>query len=139
MGLDMGSRTIGVALSDESGTLAFPLTTIKRKGVGEDLAVLLELVDAHRVQTVVVGMPLHMSGEIGLRARRVMVFVEALRKRWTGRIETWDERLSTREAERVLLEADLSREKRRRVVDKMAASVILQGYLAARGSNLPVE
>lgn len=135
----MGSRTIGVALSDESGTLAFPLTTIKRKGVGEDLAVLLELVDAHRVQTVVVGMPLHMSGEIGLRARRVMVFVEALRKRWTGRIETWDERLSTREAERVLLEADLSREKRRRVVDKMAASVILQGYLAARGSNLPVE
>ena len=135
----MGSRTIGLAMSDESGTVAFPLTTIRRKGVREDLDVLMELLDAHGVQTVVVGMPLHMSGEMGLRCRRVMAFVEALKKKWTGRIETWDERLSTRAAERVLLEADLSREKRKRVVDKIAASVILQGYLAARGSNPQVE
>lgn len=139
MGLDMGSRTIGVAMSDEEGSMAFPLVTLTRKGTEADVSSLLELVDLHNVGTVVFGMPLHMSGEVGQSARRVKMFMEALRRRWTGRIEIWDERLSTTAAERVLLEADVSRKKRKQVVDKLAASVILQGYLAAHRPNHQME
>lgn len=131
MGLDVGSRTIGVALSDESATLASPLVTLERAGTEADTAQLLELIEEHSVEEVVVGMPLNMSGAVGHRARRVMVLVEALKKKWTGLIATWDERLSTAAAQRALLEADLSRKKRKLMVDKVAAAVILEGYLGA--------
>lgn len=131
MGLDVGSRTIGVALSDESATLASPLVTLKRQGTEADTNQLVELIEKHSVEEVVVGLPLNMSGAFGHRARRVMVLVEALKKKWTGLIETWDERLSTVAAQRALLEANLSRKKRKMVVDKVAAAVILEGYLGA--------
>lgn len=129
MGLDVGSRTIGVALSDETAVLASPLVTLRREGLEADLDRLLEIIKRNDVGEVVVGLPLNMNGALGHRARRVMVLVEALRNRWTGRVETWDERLSTKAAQRALLEADMSRKRRKQVVDKVAASVILQGYL----------
>jgi putative Holliday junction resolvase len=129
MGLDVGSRTIGVALSDELKVVANGLVTLKRKGTVKDVGALLVLIEEHEVDKVVVGLPLEMSGRLGHRARRVLVLVKALEERWKGRVETWDERLSTKAAERALLEADLSRRKRKDVVDQVAAAIILQGYL----------
>ncbi len=132
MGLDVGTQTIGVALSDETGTIAGPLTTVRRKALEKDLAQIVELAARHEVGLIVVGMPLEMSGRVGRSARWVLGFVEALKNAWTGSVEIWDERLSTVAAERMLLEADLRRSHRKRVVDQVAAAVILQNFLDNR-------
>lgn len=132
MGLDVGTRTIGVALSDETGTIAGPLTTLRRKALDRDLAEVVALARRHEVGLIVVGMPLEMSGRAGRSAKWVQGFVEALRKAWTGTVEMWDERLSTVAAERMLLEANLRRSHRKRVVDQVAATVILQNFLDSR-------
>ena len=129
MGLDVGSRTIGVALSDELRLIATGLTTLTRRGMARDIEALSELIETHEVSEVVIGLPLKLGGDEGKSARRAQVLAEALKKRWTGPVEMWDERLTTTAAERVLLEADLSRRKRKKVVDKVAAVLILQGYL----------
>lgn len=132
MGLDVGSRTIGVALSDETGKVATGLSTIKRQGTNPDVRALQEIIQAHQVAVVVFGLPLEMSGQVGHRARRVLVLLDALAEAWPGSIERWDERLSTVAANRALLEADMSRRKRRKVVDQVAATLILQSYLDSR-------
>jgi putative Holliday junction resolvase len=132
MGLDVGSRTIGVALSDESASVAGGLLTLKRKGTAADVKALQALIRDHAVEKVVVGLPVEMSGRIGHRARRVLVLIRALEEKWTGPIETWDERLSTVAAERTLIQADLGRGQRRKVIDKVAATLILQTYLDAQ-------
>ena len=129
MGLDVGDRTIGVALSDELGWTAQPFTTLRRKRLDVDLDGLRRIGLQYGVSAVVVGMPLSMNGMAGSRARRVQTFASALEGALEVRVVFWDERLSTVAAERVLLQADLSRTKRREHVDKVAAAIILQGYL----------
>lgn len=126
-------KTIGLALTDELGMAAHGLQVIARRGTAADVAAVAAEVAKHGVSDVVVGIPFELSGREGPRARRVRVFWDALRAHLTG-VE-WheqDERFSTRMAERVLLEADLSRQKRKRVIDQQAAAVILQGWLDAR-------
>ncbi len=129
MGLDVGDRTIGVALSDEMGWTAQPHTTVRRKQLALDLDRLRCIAEEGRVSTVVVGMPLPMSGIPGSRARRVKNFASGLEKSLGIPVVFWDERFSTVAAERVLIQANMSRAKRKKQVDKVAAAIILQGYL----------
>jgi len=129
MGLDVGDRTIGIALSDEMGWTAQPFSTLRRKRLDLDLDRLRKIAADWGVSGMVVGMPLSMSGLAGSRARRVKAFASELERALEIQVVFWDERLSTVEAERVLLQADLSRSKRRKQVDKVAAAIILQGYL----------
>jgi putative Holliday junction resolvase len=129
MGLDVGEKTIGIALSDELGFTAQPHQTLKRKGEDEDLRVLRILLDERGISTVVVGLPKNMDGSIGRQARKVAAFAEKIETVLDVPVVHSDERLSTVAAERVLIQADLSRAKRKRHVDKLAAAVILQGYL----------
>jgi putative holliday junction resolvase len=133
LGLDVGTKTIGVAVSDALGLTAQTVTTVRRTRLKDDLAALAQLVREHEVQGFVVGLPLNMDGSEGPRAEATRRFVEALTQALGLPVELWDERLSTVAAQRTLLEADLSRAKRREVIDQMAAQFILQGWLDARG------
>ncbi|HWP34392.1 MAG TPA: Holliday junction resolvase RuvX [Thermodesulfobacteriota bacterium] len=129
LGLDVGSKTIGVAVSDEFGWTAQGLTTLARTGREADVAAVRRLVEAWGAERVVVGLPRNMDGSIGPAARAVLEFAEALGAALPVPVVTWDERLTTAAATRTLLEAGLSRRRRRRVVDTLAATFILQGYL----------
>jgi putative Holliday junction resolvase len=134
MGLDVGSKTIGVAVSDELGIAAHPVTTIARAGTAPDAAKVAALVAEREVSEVVIGWPLELDGREGPRARRVAVFEEALRAALPAEVgmHRWDERFSTVAVERVLIEGDVSRKRRKEVVDRQAAAYILQGWLDAR-------
>ncbi|MDA8236201.1 MAG: Holliday junction resolvase RuvX [Clostridia bacterium] len=132
MALDVGDRTIGVALSDPMGWTAQGLEVIRRKTIEADLARLREIVKEYEVTQVVVGLPKNMDGSLGPQAEKVLVFVKELEGTLGLPVVTWDERLSTVAAQRTLIDADVSRAKRKQVIDKMAAVVILQGYLASR-------
>jgi len=129
LGLDVGSKTIGVAVSDELNLIAQGVTTLKRKGVRLDTKDLLRMIEELKVEKVVVGLPKNMNGSLGPSAKMVLSLVEELKKFIDLPIITWDERLSTVAAQKALLEADVSRKKRKQVVDKVAALLILQGYL----------
>ncbi|AEG61367.1 Holliday junction resolvase RuvX [Desulforamulus ruminis] len=130
MGLDVGDKTIGVALSDPMGWTAQGLEVIRRKNdIQEDFQRLLEIIREYGVESILVGLPKNMNGTIGPQGEKVQAFVEQLKKEINLPVKTWDERLSTVAAEKVLLQADVSRSKRKKVIDKMAAAVILQGYL----------
>ena len=129
LGLDVGSKTIGVAVSDELGIIAQGVTTLKRKGVNHDITQLLKVIEEQRAEKVVVGLPKNMNGSLGQSAKMVLTLLEELEKSVDIPVITWDERLSTVAAERALLEADMSRKKRKKVIDKVAALIILQGYL----------
>lgn len=135
LGLDVGSKTIGVALSDEMGWTAQGLEVIRRKGIENDLRRLAEIIDANMVQKVVVGLPKNMNGTLGPQAKAVQEFMALLAARFNIPVDTWDERLTTVAAEKVLIEANMSRAKRKKVIDKMAAVMILQGYLNAGGKE----
>jgi len=137
MGLDVGMKTIGVAVSDELGIAAHPVTTIERAGTAPDAARVAALVAEREVGDVVVGWPLDLDGREGPRTRRVAVFEEALRAALPESVamHRWDERFSTAAVERVLIEADLSRRRRKEVVDKQAAAYILQGWLDGRRTS----
>lgn len=132
MGLDVGDRRIGIALSDESLLIASPRETLERRGNARDIAHLLDLARREDVSEIVVGMPLSMDGEAGPQAEKVGRFVEALQSSTEITVTTWDERLTTVSAERALLEADMSRSRRRGTVDRVAAALILQSYLDFR-------
>jgi putative Holliday junction resolvase len=132
MSLDLGSKTIGVALSDELTITAQVLTSIHRTTLAKDLEAILRLVADHQAEELVIGLPINMDGSRGGAVDKVETFVEHLSARLTIRIIPWDERLSTVAAERILLEGDLSRAKRRKVIDRLAAAIILQGYLDSR-------
>ena len=132
LGLDLGSKTIGVAISDDLFLTAQVLTSIKRTTLEKDLAVMVSLVDEYGVEEIVVGLPINMDGSTGDSARKAESFIEKLRETFSIRIIPWDERLSTVAAERILLEGDLSRKKRRKVIDRLSAAIILQGYLDSR-------
>ncbi len=129
MALDMGEKTIGVAVSDSTMLIAQGVEIIKRKSLDKDLARLEELLQEYEVEEVVVGLPLNMNGSEGPEAQKARNFGEKIKARLKVPVIFWDERLTTMAAERTLLDADLSRAKRKKVIDKMAAVFILQNYL----------
>lgn len=132
LGIDLGGKTIGLAISDELGLTAQGLPTLLRKGMKEDLASVGQLIQRFQVEEVVVGLPRHMDGRLGDEAKEASAFAKALGQAYRVRIILWDERLTTRAAERLLIEAGLRRRKRRKVVDQVAAVLILQGYMDSR-------
>jgi putative Holliday junction resolvase len=129
LGLDVGTKTIGLALSDVTCTIATGLTTLRRGKFASDARRLLELAQEHGVGGLVVGLPVNLDGSEGPRAQSTRAFVRNLRALTTLPILLWDERLSTAAAERSLIEADARRSRRAEVVDKVAAAIILQGAL----------
>jgi putative pre-16S rRNA nuclease len=131
LGLDVGSKTIGIAVTDELGVAAHAVTTLARKGTAKDVAAVLDIARARGAEQLVVGLPYDPDGSEGQRARRVRVFIDALTAAG-ARVETWDESFSTVAAEATLLRANLSRQKRKKVIDRVAAQVILQEWLDAR-------
>lgn len=137
MGLDLGTKTIGVAISDAFGWTAQGIETVRRKPHDEeaDFKRLDTLIAENEVSAIVVGLPKNMDGTIGASGEMCEVFAEKLRERTKLPVEMWDERLTTVAAERMLVDADVSRQKRKKVIDKMAAVMILQGYLDMKGGN----
>lgn len=129
LGLDVGEKTIGVALSDPLGWTAQGLETWRRKNMKADLEHLLLLIEKHEVTAIVIGLPLNMNGSKGPSAHRAEEMGEILQEKSQAKIIYQDERLSTVAMERILLQGDVSRSKRKKVIDKMAAAYILQGYL----------
>ncbi len=135
LGLDVGDKRIGIALSDEGAVIASPRETLERKGTKKDVAYLLDLARREGVSEILVGMPFSLDGSAGPQAEKVARFVEALRASAPVPVTTWDERLSTVVAERAMIEADVSRAKRRGALDRVAAALILQSYLDSRRAN----
>ncbi len=135
MGLDYGDKTIGVAVSDELGWTAQGLEVIRRTTGERDMARLREIIAQYGVTEIVVGLPKNMNNTIGPRGEICIAFSEQLHEILRLPVHLWDERLTTASAQRTLLEADVSRKKRKQVIDKMAAALILQGYMDAQ-SNL---
>lgn len=135
LGLDVGQKTIGVAVSDPLGFTAQGVTTIRRKNREEDINELKKICSEYTVEKIVIGLPKNMNNTIGFAGEKVLEFSEIIKQNVCEDVEMWDERLTTVAAHRAMLEADLSRTKRKKIVDKMAASYILQGYLD-RISNL---
>jgi putative holliday junction resolvase len=134
LGLDVGTKAIGIALTDEANIAAHPLTVLSRSGNSADAEAIRALTAEHGVTDVIVGMPYELSGRIGFRARRVQDLIDVLRETLgeTVAVHDQDERFTTSEAERVLIEADVSRAKRSEVIDQQAATLILQAWLDAR-------
>lgn len=130
LGLDVGEKTIGVAMSDESESMALPsVTIVRQEGKKRDMAALRQLIAENDIREVVVGLPLMLDGSRGVQAEKVTEFIGALRNNVRIPIATQDERLSTAESERVLIAADRKRDERKRTIDSMAAALILQTYL----------
>jgi len=129
LGLDIGDRTIGVAISDPLGFTAQGITTIRRKSEAYDLEEIKKICDKYEVDTIVSGLPKNMNGTLGPQSEKVLEFCDLIKEYVNIEIKMWDERLMTVAATRAMLEADLSRSKRKKIVDKIAATYILQGYL----------
>jgi putative Holliday junction resolvase len=134
LGLDVGSRRIGVAISDPLGITAQGLETLQRKNKRSDFAQLKQLIRDYAVKEIVIGLPLRMSGAEGTQSEKMRDFAEELRSRFGLPVHFWDERLTSAEANRLLRETDLSIEKRGKAVDRMAAVLILQGWMESRES-----
>jgi putative holliday junction resolvase len=130
MALDVGSKRIGIAVADPTGTFALPVGTIERTNLRADLAKIAEYVESYFVTDLVVGDPIALSGERGIASQKMDAFVESLRGVYAGRIHRVDERLTTAQVTKTLIGADVSRKKRKEVVDKMAAALILESFLA---------
>ncbi|WP_147564489.1 Holliday junction resolvase RuvX [Clostridium tyrobutyricum] len=129
LGLDIGDRTIGVAVCDPLGITAQGITTIRRKNEDVDIEKLKDICNKYDVESIVSGLPKNMNGTLGPQSKKVIEFCKIIEERIKLPIKMWDERLTTVAANRAMLEADLSRKKRKKIVDKMAATYILQGYL----------
>ena len=132
MGIDYGTKRIGIALSDELGMMAHARDTIECRDSVKDMDAIKGIIKDNDVVEVVVGLPLSMDGTYSAKTNETAAFVEALKKEAACPVVTWDERLTSVMAERTLLEADMSRKKRRRLSDKLAAKFILQGYLDSK-------
>ena len=129
MGLDIGNKTIGVAVSDLMGLTAQGVTTIKRVGKKKDIEAIKQIISEKQVNKIVSGLPKNMNGTVGPQGEKVQKFCELLKEETNLPIEFWDERLSTVAAERSLIEGNVRRENRKKVIDMLAAVIILQGYL----------
>ncbi|MBZ4666312.1 Holliday junction resolvase RuvX [Mahella sp.] len=131
LGLDVGDNTIGIAISDELGWTAQGMETWRRKRPEDDMQHIADICQKYGVQCIVIGLPKNMNGSIGPQGKKMIVFRQRLADYMDHDIDIvlWDERLSTVAAQRSLIEADVSRVKRKKVIDKMAAVYILQGYL----------
>jgi len=129
MGLDVGDVRIGVAVSDELGMTAQGLTTITRTNIDEDISQIAKIVSEKEVTKYVVGLPRNMNGTYGPQTEKVKKFIKILTEKHPLEVVYWDERLTTVAAQRTLIEGNMSRKKRKKVVDKIAAVMILQGYL----------
>jgi putative Holliday junction resolvase len=132
LALDVGERRIGLAVSDPSQTFSLPLEVIERTAIREDVRRIVAIATERGAEVIVVGDPIRLGGERGLASEKIDRFVAELEREWTGRIERVDERLTTAQATRSLIAADVSRKKRKQVVDKLAAALILDTYLARR-------
>ena len=132
MGPDVGKARIGVALTDPLGYTAQPLLTLWRRGRGEDLRSIVRLARRHEVGRIVVGNPLHLSGDLSPWAAKVQAFAELLRERCAVPVELWDERLSSVAANEILDHAGHNRRDRKTIIDRVAAVVILEGWMNAR-------
>lgn len=132
LGLDIGDRRIGVALSDPIGLTAQRLTLIERHDPAADRAAIAELARQHAVEAVVVGLPLMMDGQVGEQAKKIQAFVAALEPALPCPVRWIDERLTTAQGERSMLETDTSRKRRKELIDQIAAQLILQAYLDAQ-------
>jgi len=139
LGVDYGKARIGLAISDESGMIATPLLVIERTAPETDLARIAELVAEQKVERIVVGMPLALSGHAALAAETVRKFVEALSARVEVPLEVWDERLTTAQAERAMIAGEVSRKRRKKRIDAVAAQIMLQSYLDAGGAGRAVN
>ncbi len=135
LALDVGSRRIGLAVSDPLGITAQGLETLQRANKRADLEKLEAVIRHYQVRELVVGLPLRMSGATGIQSEKMARFAEQLHRRFQLPVHLWDERLTSSEANRLLREADLSIQKRARAVDRMAAVLILQSFLEARASK----
>jgi putative Holliday junction resolvase len=129
LGIDYGSKRLGLAMCDELGLTAQALTTITRKNRERDLKEIETVIKQYNVEKIVVGYPLRLDGTEGIQCEKVNKFVDILESRFSLPIVKWDETLSTKEAEQILIEANINRKKRKDVVDKIAAAIILQDYL----------
>lgn len=139
MGLDVGDKTVGVAVSDDLGWTAQGVTTLRRTNAKADLSALCALAREREVTEWVVGLPVNMDGTEGARAQASRKLGDALAAASGLPVVYWDERLSTAEVQRILIAADVSRAQRREVVDKLAAQVILQGWLDSRRAKEEVD
>jgi putative holliday junction resolvase len=132
LGLDVGTKTIGLAVSDPLGITAQGLETIRKKNKRTDFEQLEKLIQKYQIAEVVVGYPLRMSGSEGIQAEKMQRFAEELRQRFQLPVHLWDERLTSAQANRVLRETEMSIKRRSEVVDRMAAVLILQSWIDAR-------
>lgn len=132
LALDVGSKRIGVAVDDPTGSFALPVTVIERSNLRADLAKIAELAESYLATELVVGDPVTLAGARGPAAEKMDRFVEQLQRVFSGAIHRVDERLSTAQATKTLIAADVSRGRRKEVVDKMAAALILETFLAQR-------
>ena len=132
LSLDLGSKTIGLAVSDPLGITAQGLPTLRRKNKRSDFDALRELIRRYDVVEIVLGLPLHMSGKAGVQAERAQLFADDLRKNFGLPVHLWDERLTSAEANRVLRESEMSIRRRGEVVDRLAAVLILQSFMESR-------
>jgi len=135
LGLDVGSRRIGMAVTDPLGITAQGIDTLQRRNKRHDWAALERVIQQYGVREIVVGLPLRMSGMEGTQAEKMQIFADELRKRFRLPVHLWDERLTSAEANRLLRETDLSIERRAKAVDRMAAVLILQGWMEHRTSS----
>ena len=136
MGLDYGTRTVGVAVSDELGIIAQGLETIFRKSprkLRQTLARIQQIAEEYQVSRIVVGLPKNMNNSLGERAEDAMAFSAMVEKRCGLPVEMWDERLTTVQSERILIEGGVRRENRKKDLDRMAAALILQSYMDGKG------
>ena len=132
MGLDLGTVRIGVSLSDVMGWIAQPAVVIRRKDDESDFAEIERIIEENEVSEIVIGLPMNMDGSLGPMAEKVQKFTKELEERFNKPVYEWDERLSSVAAERVLIESNMRRDKRKHVIDKVAAAYILQGFLDKR-------
>lgn len=134
LALDVGTKRIGVAVADPTGSFALPVTVIERTNLRDDLAKIADLAESYLAREMVVGYPVTLSGDRGIAAEKMDRFIEQLARVFSGTIHRVDERMTTAQATKSLIAADVSRAKRKTVVDKMAAALILESFLARRRS-----
>lgn len=132
LGIDVGRKRIGLALSDQTNQIAQPLTVLKRDIVSSEIEQIGKIIADNLVTEIVVGIPISMSGKPGRQAEEVRAYLSKLQNQIDLPVKEWDERLTTALVEKVLISADLTRGRRKRIVDKLAATVILQSYLDYR-------